>query len=85
MSSDSLAYTQATDPRAATERRVEIAEEVPDMSNYLMINAATDVAAAFGAVVVGAAFTVNVSPKHRQLASTGMTDGRTRRPPEIPL
>lgn len=84
MSSDSLAYTQATDPRAATERRVEIAEEVPDMSNYLMINAATDVAAAFGAVVV-AAFTVNVSPKHRQLASPGMTDGRTRRPPEIPL
>jgi len=84
MSSDSLAYTQATDPRAATERRVEIAEEVPDMSNYLMINAATDVAAAFGAVV-GAPFTVNVSPKHRQLASTGMTDGRTRRPPEIPL
>lgn len=84
MSSDSLAYTQATDPRAATERRVEIAEEVPDMSNYLMINAATDVAAAFSAVV-GAAFAVNVSPKHRQLAGTGMTDGRTRRPPEIPL
>lgn len=54
------------------------------MSNYLMINAATDVAAAFSAVV-GAAFAVNVSPKHRQLAGTGMTDGRARRPPEIPL
>lgn len=59
------------------------------MSNNLMINEASDATAVFGAaLVVRTAFVVNAAPKHRQLASTGLSDGgtdRALRPPEIPL